>query len=131
MKYLLDTNVCIRFLTARSDKIKSRFGKEKGNYCLCAPVKAELLAGAYKSARVEENLRSFGVFFAGLSSLPFDDLAAAHYGEIRAALQRVGTPIGPIDLLIASIARANSLVLVTHNTREFSRVEGLDLDDWE
>lgn len=76
-------------------------------------------------------MTTFQTFFDGLSSLPFDDAAAAHYGEIRAALERVGTPIGPIDLLIASIARANSLILMTHNTREFGRVAGLDLDDWE
>jgi tRNA(fMet)-specific endonuclease VapC len=131
MKYLLDTNVCVRFLAGRSENIKAQLRLEKGNYCLCAPVKTELLAGAHKSARVEENLRAFHIFFNGMPSLPFDDAAADHYGEIHAALQRVGTPIGPIDLLIASIARANSLVLVTHNTREFGRVADLNLADWE
>lgn len=131
MKYLLDTNVCVRYLTGRSDNIKARFRSQKGQFALCAPVKAELLAGAYKSARVEENLRSFATFSNGIASLPFDDAAAEHYGQIRSQLQRAGTPIGPMDLLIVAIARANSLILVTHNTGEFSRVAGLGLEDWE
>lgn len=131
MKYLLDTNVIVRFLARRSDSVVARFESEMGNYCLCAPVKGELLSGAQKSARVEENLRYFREFFATLPSLSFDDNAAEHYGEIRASLERAGTPIGPFDLLIASIARANSLILVTHNTREFGRVAGLGLADWE
>ncbi len=131
MKYLLDTNVVVRFLTRRSDSVVARFESEIGNYCLCAPVKGELLAGARKSARVEENLRHFHEFFLTLPSLPFDDAAANHYGQIRATLEKSGTPIGPLDLLIAAIARANDLILVTHNTREFGRVTGLGLADWE
>ncbi len=131
MKFLLDTNVCVRYLTGRSLKIKARFELEAGNFCLCAPVKAELLAGAYKSARVEENLHTLDIFFSGIPSLPFDDAVADHYGQIRAVLQSAGTPIGPIDLLIAAIARANALILVTHNTGEFNRVAGLNLEDWE
>ncbi len=66
-----------------------------------------------------------------MPSLPFDDRAAEHFGEIRAALEKSGTPIGPLDLLIASIPRANNLTLVTHNTHEFGRVAGLELNDWE
>ncbi len=131
MKYLLDTNVVVRYLTRRSEAIVERCQAEMDNLCLCAPVKAELLAGAHKSARVEENLRLFNEFFDTLPSLSFDDAAAAHYGQIRTALQKAGTPIGPIDLLIASIARANALILVTHNTAEFGRVAGLGLADWE
>lgn len=131
MKYLLDSNVVVRYLTGRSEAVVARCQGEVGNVCLCSPVKAELLAGAHKSARVEENLRLFNEFFVTLPSLPFDDAAAEHYGEIRAALEKAGTPIGPIDLLIAAIARANSLILVTHNTGEFGRVAGLELEDWE
>jgi len=70
-------------------------------------------------------------FLAAFVSLPFDDRAADAYGRIRAALASAGTPIGPNDLLIASIAEANGVMLVTHNTSEFSRVPGLSLDDWE
>ena len=69
--------------------------------------------------------------FADLISLPFDDDAAKAYGEIRAILARLGTPIGPNDLLIASIALVHAAELITHNTKEFSRVPGLRIDDWE
>lgn len=131
MKYLLDTNVVVQFLTRRSESVVARFEIESGDFCLCAPVKAELLFGAHNSARVEENLRYFNEFFQTLPSLSFDDAAAEQYGQIRAALQKAGTPIGPIDLLIAAIARANSLILVTHNSAEFQRVAGLELEDWE
>ena len=70
-------------------------------------------------------------FFANLPSLPFDDDAAEHFGDIRATLARQGKPIGPYDLQIAAIARAHGLIVVTHNTREFTRVPGLMLEDWQ
>lgn len=130
-QYLLDTNVCIRFLTGKSVPVATRYKSEVGNMTLCSVVKAELLSGAYKSARVTENLADLAEFFAVLPSLPFDDVAAEQYGRIRAQLERAGTPIGPNDFLIAAIALANDLTLVTHNTREFGRVSALRLDDWE
>ncbi len=80
---------------------------------------------------MSENLRVLDRFFAPIVSVPFDDLCADHYGLIRADLERMGTPVGPNDLLIAATARANDLVLVTHNTDEFSRVVGLQIEDWE
>lgn len=133
MKYLLDTNPCVRYLAGRSENIKRRFEREKteNNLSLCAPVKAELLAGAHKSARVEENLKSFHTFFEDLPSLPFDDEAAEHYGRIRSQLEKAGTPIGPMDTLIAAIALANDLTLVTHNLAEFNRISDLKTEDWE
>ena len=70
-------------------------------------------------------------FFANLPSLPFDDGVAEHFGDIRATLARQGKPIGPYDLQIAAIARAHSLAVVTHNTREFARVPGLMVEDWQ
>jgi tRNA(fMet)-specific endonuclease VapC len=98
---------------------------------LCAPVKAELWFGACKSQQVVENQISLNLFFNDLSSLDFDDSAAEHFGEIRAFLTSRGTPIGPYDMQIAAIARANDLILVTHNTREFLRVPGLKVEDWQ
>ena len=94
-------------------------------------VKAELLLGARRSTRVEENLQRLKQFFAPLDSLPFDDLCAEHYAVIRADLLAQGKPIGPNDLLIAAIARAHDAVLVTHNSGEFGRVIGLRMEDWE
>ena len=94
-------------------------------------MKAELLFGARHSKRVEANLQLLNHFFAPLSSLPFDDRCAEEYGLIRADLSAQGKIIGPNNLLIAAIARAHDAVLITHNTKEFSRITGLRLDDWQ
>ena len=98
---------------------------------LCSVVKAELLYGTRNSKRVEENLKLLDQFFTPLTSLPFDDRCAEEYGIIRAQLAAQGSPIGPNDLLIAAIARTHDVTLVTHNTKEFSRITGLRLTDWE
>ena len=94
-------------------------------------VKAELLYGAARSQQPERNQAQLQRFFSGFPSLSFDDQAAAAYGTLRAALEASGTPIGPNDLMIAAIALASGLVLVTHNTAEFSRVPGLQIEDWQ
>ena len=98
---------------------------------LCSVVKAELLYGASKSQVGEATRLKLELFFSGFRSAPFDDLAAAAYGGIRAELERRGTPIGPNDLMIAAIALASRATLVTHNLREFQRIAGLTLVDWE
>lgn len=132
MIYLLDTNTCIQFLNGSSERIRKRIEDLAGRDCaLCSVVRAELVYGALKSARPEANLTRLRSFFDRFVSLPFDDAAASAYGQIRARLERVGAPIGPNDLCIAAIARANDLTLVTHNTSEFGRVAGLRLEDWE
>lgn len=94
-------------------------------------VKAELWFGAAKSIKRAQVEQSLIVFFGRFRSMPFDDEAARHYGEIRATLETKGRLIGPNDLLIAATALAGDLTLVTHNTAEFSRVPGLRLEDWE
>jgi tRNA(fMet)-specific endonuclease VapC len=94
-------------------------------------VKAELFYGAMRSNDIEGTLRKQQQFLDLFVSLPFNDAAALIYGRIRADLTALGTPIGPNDFQIAAIAMANNLVLVTHNTGEFSRVSGLLLEDWE
>ena len=81
--------------------------------------------------RREDNLRLLVTLFRQFESLPFDDTAAETYGRIRTDLAMQGTPIGPNDLMIASIALVHHLILVTHNTREFGRVAGLQLEDWQ
>jgi tRNA(fMet)-specific endonuclease VapC len=132
VRYLLDTNVCIQFLTNRSASVIARLQSTKpGDVVLCSVVKAELIFGAHKSARREANLRTLEAFFKPFVSLAFDDEAARAAGEIRAELQRGGTPVGPNDLLIAAIAIASGLTLVTHNTDEFGQVAGLALEDWQ
>ncbi len=130
--YLLDTNVCVRILNGSSPSIARHFSRESPTTVrLCSIVKAELLFGARKSRRVTETLEALHAFFSPLDSFVFDDACAEHYGSIRADLERNGTPIGANDLLIASIARRHDAILVTHNTREFTRVVGLQVVDWE
>ena len=130
--YLLDSNVCIHLLNNRHAQIELHFrNSSPSEIALCSVIKAELLFGARHSKRVEANLQLLNHFFAPLSSLPFDDRCAEEYGLIRADLSAQGKIIGPNDLLIAAIARAHDAVLVTHNTKEFSRITGLRLEDWQ
>ncbi|MCF6262427.1 MAG: type II toxin-antitoxin system VapC family toxin [Xanthomonadales bacterium] len=130
--FLLDTNVCINLLNDSHTQILVHFREASpSQIVLCSVVKAELIYGARHSAKVEENLQLLNHFFAPLNSLPFDDRAAEEYGVIRADLSRQGKVIGPNDLLIASIAKAYDVVLVTHNIKEFSRITGLRLVDWQ
>lgn len=98
---------------------------------LCSVVVAEHLYGALRSNRVQRSLAHVRSFCSRFMSHPFDDSAASEYCEIRAHLASIGMPIGPNDLMIASIARANGFILVTHNTSEFQRVPGLQLEDWQ
>ena len=132
MKYLLDTNTCIRYLNGRSPEVFRRLDEtaEEDVY-LCSVVKFELRYGALRSANVEKTLEEQETFVKRFVSLPFDDAAHVFAAQIRATLAKAGTPIGPNDVLIAAIALANDLKLVTHNTREFGRVANLKIEDWE
>ncbi len=130
--YLLDTNVCIRLLNGRTPAVAHRLqGHRPAEVVLCSVVRAELIHGAHRSSRPAENLRLLERFFAPFASLPFDDHCAAAYGRVRYDLERAGALIGPNDLLIAATAVAHDLTLVTANTREFARVIGLALENWE
>jgi tRNA(fMet)-specific endonuclease VapC len=132
MKYLLDTNVCIIYLKGRNLNLKQRLDAVPiEEIVVCSVVKAELCFGAMKSANPERNFALQQAFLNQFVSLPFDDLAATTFGTVRAQLEMRGTPIGAYDLQIAAIALANNLTLVTHNTREFERVDGLRIEDWE
>lgn len=132
MIFLPDTNAWIRFLNPGQNRLKEHMlSIDPAMIRFCSVVKAELYYGALKSKRVEKNLALLDDLFGGIESLPFDDDAARKYGEIRAQLVGKGTPIGPNDLMIASIAAVHGVVVVTHNTREFSRVDGLNVVDWE
>ena len=125
MTYLLDTNTCIQYLNGRSRRVAERLqSRRPGEIVVCSVVKAELRYGAERSKKPQEVISRLEEFLAPYRSLPFDDECARVYGEIRARLARAGLPIGPNDVLIAATAIAFGTVLVTHNTREFSRVEG-------
>jgi tRNA(fMet)-specific endonuclease VapC len=130
--YLLDTNACIRILNNSSASLVVRLRAEDPTRVrLCSITKAELLFGARRSSRIAANLRLLERFFVPFVTLPFDDRCAEHYAAIRTELADRGQPIGPNDLLIAATALAHDLALVTHNTKEFSRVAGLRIEDWE
>jgi tRNA(fMet)-specific endonuclease VapC len=133
VKYLLDTNTCVQYLRKGSTSpVSAKLASvQRGDVVLCTVVLAELLYGVLRSRDVAKNLADVRNFVAGFSSLDFDAKAAEEYAKIRADLAAKGTPIGPNDLMIAAIALAHSLTLVTHNTSEFSRVTGLPLEDWQ
>ncbi|MFT8245720.1 tRNA(fMet)-specific endonuclease VapC [Roseomonas sp. BN140053] len=130
LRYLLDTDLCIRVLRDRPQGLRVRFNAEAGGLCISTVVLTELLHGAGKSARPVENRREVERFAARLEVLPFDAEAAAHAAEIRTVLEQAGQIIGAYDLLIAGHARSRGLVVVTGNLGEFTRVAGLRCEDW-
>jgi tRNA(fMet)-specific endonuclease VapC len=129
VKYLLDANAVIGLLGGNAGLLARVRQHVPEDFGVSAIAVHELFYGAYKSQRRAQNLaRVDGLQFVVLE---FDQEDARQAGEIRAALAAAGTPIGPYDVLIAGQARARSLVLVTHNTGEFSRVSGLNIEDWQ
>lgn len=132
MRYLLDTNVCVMYLNGRSELVRDRIlSTPIQDMAVCSVVKAELFYGAMKSNNPTRTLERQQQFLERFVSLPFGDDTAILFGQIRARLANAGTPIGAYDLQIAAISLANNLTLVTHNTREFDRVDGLQIEDWE
>lgn len=130
LRYLLDTNLCIRVLRDRPAGLRERFNLNADALCISTVVLTELLHGAAKSARPEHNRQEVERFAAKLETLSFDAAAADHAADIRAALERSGQPIGGYDILIAGQARSRGLIVVTGNLSEFRRVEGLRCEDW-
>lgn len=131
MRYMLDTNIIAYAKNNRPEAVMERFGKyDPDELCISAITLAELEYGVFNSSNPDRNQLALTLFLAGIEIVPFDDDAAIEYGRIRAELKGKGTPIGANDLLIAAHAKSRGLILVTNNTREFERVEGLELEDW-
>ena len=130
LKYMLDTNIVIYVIKRRPLAVLEIFNRHAGQMCISSITLAELLHGAEKSTRLEHNVRRVEDFVSRLEVLEYGRKAASHYGDIRADLERKGTPIGVNDLHIAGHARSEGLTLVTNNPREFERVEALRLDNW-
>ena len=131
MTYMLDTNICIYVMKNKPEKVLERFKKELDNgICVSAITLAELEYIIKNSFNPPQNEQSLLKFLLPLSILPFEAAAASAYGEIRTYLQKRGTPIEPLDMLIVGRARAEGLILVTNNIREFERVPGLELENW-
>ena len=131
MKYMLDTNICIYTIKHKPPEvIKAFLCHEPDDMCISSITYGELMHGVEKSQEVERNRAAITLILSAISILPFDSDAAEEYGAVRADLERKGTPIGPMDMLIAGHARSRGLILVTNNTREFFRVNELEVEDW-
>jgi len=130
LKYMLDTNIAIYVIKRKPIKILDVFNLHARQMAISAITHAELLHGVEKSAAPEHNLRQVEDFVSRLEVLEYGSKAAAHYGQIRAELEKNGTPIGVNDLHIAGHARSEGLILVTNNVREFTRVNALRIENW-
>jgi len=127
---LLDTNICIHIINARPAAVLERFRLYRmGEIGVSSVVAAELAYGVVKSGS-SRNRQALEMFLAPLIILPFDEAVIWAYGELRAELERRGTPIGSLDTMIAAHAIRQQALLVTNNTREFARVPGLRLENW-
>ena len=130
MSYMLDTNICIYVINARPPLVLERFRREQlGSICVSSVTAAELAFGVAKSGSLR-NREALEMFLVPLEVLPFDNAVMWHYADLRADLERRGEPIGALDTMIAAHAIACNTTLVSNNTREFSRVAGLSLENW-
>ncbi len=132
MLYFIDTNICISCIrgSKKTEVLGYKFIIHEDDIRIPIIVIAELMHGVYKSKFTEKTLKETQDFLSDLEIVPFDYDAAVAYGKIKASLERKGQVIGPNDMLIAAIALSRNAVLVTNNTHEFSRIDGLKLDDW-
>jgi tRNA(fMet)-specific endonuclease VapC len=131
MKYMLDTNICIFIINKRSPRVLQKIAaQDVGDICISSVTVAELFYGVYKSERIEQNHQALTQFLLPLVVLEFDALASEAYGKIRMKLEKKGTPIGSMDMLIAAHASSAKMTLVTSNTKEFARVPDLVVEDW-
>ena len=131
MNYCLDTNTVVYYLKGIYPEIRERLqGTRPQNLFLPEIVYAELLFGVAHSQKKVENAAKLEAFVRPITRIPFDEKASPHYADIRADLTKRGQLIGSNDLLIASIARAHSMTLITRNTKEFKRIAGLQIENW-
>lgn len=130
LRYMLDTNIAIYVIKRRPIEVAKVFNEQAGRMAISAITLAELVHGAEKSQRRAANLSVVEDFASRLEILTYSRKASFHYGEIRAVLERAGTPIGVNDLHIAAHARSEGLILVTNNLSEFERVPGLQVENW-
>ena len=130
LEYMLDTNTCICVIKNRPAALRERFDQLAEALCISVITLGELLYGVEKSARRTENLQAVEQFTARLEVVPFSPRAAAHFGQIRAELAKLGTLCGAYDMLIGAHARSEGLMLVTNNVREFQRIPGLLVVNW-
>jgi len=131
MKFCLDTNICIYYLNGASQNVVERLSNAPfDDVAVPSMVVAELFYGAAKGAKRQHNFQVIDAFLSYHRIIPFNENAARFYGAIRSELEKSGSMIGSNDLVIAATAMAHDAVLVTHNTKEFSRIAQLKIEDW-
>lgn len=131
MRYMLDTNICIYAIKHRPQQVLMHLQQhEPEEICISSVTYAELVHGVCKSKAVEKNRLALALLLANIEIMTFDVHAAENYGQIRAELEQKGTPIGPLDMMIAGHAKALNYILVTNNMKEFKRVPDLNLENW-
>ena len=131
MRYMLDTNICIYIIKHKPEKVFKEHQKhDPSEVCISSVTYAELIHGVEKSAAIEKNRLALALLLANIEIMNFDVNAANCYGKIRADLEKKGTPIGPLDMMIAGHAQSLSYTVVTNNVKEFSRVTNLDIVNW-
>lgn len=128
---MLDTNICIYIIKNKPESVKERFREfEVGELCISSITVSELMYGGYKSQQIERNLQALESFLMPFEIVDYDYVASIEYGKIRASLEKKGQVIGNMDMQIAGHALALDMTLVTNNTKEFVRIDGLSLDNW-
>lgn len=131
MRYMLDTNICIYAIKHKPEKVFQKLQEvDPSDVCISSVTYAELVHGVEKSAAVDKNRLALSMLLANIEILDFDVDAADCYGKIRADLEKKGTPIGPLDMMIAGHAQSLGYTVVTNNVKEFSRVSNLKIENW-
>ena len=131
MKLMLDTNICIYIIKQQPASVLKHFLEyQVGDIGISSITLSELRYGVAKSKHRDKNAKALDEFIIPLDIVSFDEEAALAYGDIRADMEKAGTPIGAMDMLIAAHAKSLGVSLVTNNTREFIRIPGLDVVDW-
>ena len=131
MRYMLDTNICIYVIKHKPETVFQKLQNiNPEDVCISSVTYAELVHGVEKSAAVEKNRLALSMLLANMEILDFDVDAADCYGKIRAVLEKKGTPIGPLDMMIAAHAQSLGYTVVTNNVKEFSRVSALRIENW-
>ena len=131
MRYMLDTNICIYAIKHKPEKVFQKLQEvDPSDVCISSVTYAELVHGVEKSAAVDKNRLALSMLLANIEILNFDVNAAESYGKIRAGLEKNGTPIGPLDMMIAGHAQSLDYIVVTNNVKKFKRVSNLKIENW-
>ena len=131
MRYMLDTNICIYVIKHKPEKVFQKLQTiHPEDVCISSVTYAELVHGVEKSAAMEKNRLALSMLLANMEILDFDVDAADCYGKIRSGLEKKGTPIGPLDMMIAGHAQSLGYTVVTNSVKEFSRVAALKMENW-